>query len=81
MKVKIDVGKIFLTPPYEMSERITLFIMLVITFIIFFTPLKFSHISPIEAVITAAFPALSISWGWIVLLRSVFKKKKYSKYN
>ncbi|MEW9097344.1 MAG: hypothetical protein AB2417_19905 [Clostridiaceae bacterium] len=79
MRVKIDIAKIFLTPPYEMSERITLFLMLVITFIIFFTPLKFSRISPFEAAITAAFPSLSISWGWIVLLRSIFKKKKYCK--
>ncbi|MBU5484016.1 hypothetical protein KQI86_06710 [Clostridium sp. MSJ-11] len=79
MRVKIDIAKIFLTPPYEMSERVTLFLMLVITFIIFFTPLKFSRISPFEAAITAAFPSLSISWGWIVLLRSIFKKKKYCK--
>ncbi|WP_315115129.1 hypothetical protein [uncultured Clostridium sp.] len=79
MRVKIDIGKIFLTPPYEMGERITLFLMLVITFIIFFTPLKFSKMSPFEAAIIAAFPSLSISWGWIVLLRSIFKKKKYCK--
>jgi hypothetical protein len=24
-------------------------------------------------------PALSISWGWIVLLRSIFRKKDFCK--
>ena len=33
----------------------------------------------IEAVITASFPALTISWGWIVFLRFKFKKNKYLK--
>ncbi|MCG8541761.1 MAG: hypothetical protein MJA82_17755 [Clostridia bacterium] len=79
MKVKMDVMKIFFTPPSTMFERITLFIMLTITFIIFFTPLKFSQIHPLEAVITAAIPSLSISWGWILLLRSIFKKKDFYK--
>lgn len=79
MKVKMDLNKIFLTPPSTMYERITLFLMLTITFIIFFSPLKFSSMNPVEAAITAALPALSISWGWIILLRSIFRKKDFVK--
>jgi hypothetical protein len=78
MKVKIDVMRIFTTPPSTMFERVSLFLMLVITFIIFFSPLRFSKISPFEAALMAALPALSISWGWIVLLRSIFRKKDFS---
>jgi hypothetical protein len=79
MKVRIDIAKIFLTPPSTMYERIVLFLMLTVTFIMFFGPLKFSSMSPFEAVITAAMPALSISWGWIVLIRSIFRKKDFCK--
>ncbi len=79
MKVKMDLNKIFLTPPSTMYERITLFLMLTITFIIFFSPLKFSSMHPVEAAITAALPAISISWGWIILLRSIFRKKDFVK--
>lgn len=75
----MDLNKIFLTPPSTMYERITLFLMLTITFIIFFSPLKFSAMHPVEAAITAALPALSISWGWIILLRSIFRKKDFVK--
>ncbi|WP_207727060.1 hypothetical protein [Anaerosolibacter carboniphilus] len=78
MKVKIDIFKIFTNPPSTMFERITLFLMLVISFIIFFSPLRFSKISPFEAAWIAALPSLSISWGWIVLLRSIFRKKDFS---
>ncbi len=79
MKVKIDIVKIFFTPPATMFERITLFLMLTISFILFFGPLRFSDISPVEAVITAALPSLSISWGWIILLRSIFRKSDFLK--
>ncbi|MFZ5967820.1 MAG: hypothetical protein ACOYVK_11690 [Bacillota bacterium] len=79
MKVEIDIRKIFLTPPSTMYERVILFLLMMITFIIFFGPLRFSPISPIEAVLTAALPALTISWGWIVFLRSVFRKKDFCK--
>jgi len=79
MKVKIDLFKIFLTPPATMFERIILFITLVVTFMIFFGPLKYSVMSPWNAIVTAAFPSLSISWGWIVLLRSIFRKRDFCK--
>ncbi|SDK73683.1 hypothetical protein [Natronincola ferrireducens] len=79
MKVKMDIAKIFLTPPSTMFERISLFLMLVVTFMVFFGPLRFSTMEPIEAVFTAAIPAMSISWSWIVLLRSIFRKKDFSK--
>lgn len=79
MKVKMDVPKIFFTPPSTMTERIILLIMLVITFIIFFLPLRFSDMSPLESIVTASMPALSISWGWILLLRSKFRKNDFCK--
>ncbi|AOT70708.1 hypothetical protein [Geosporobacter ferrireducens] len=79
MKVEIDIRKIFLTPPSTMYERVTLFLVMVITFILFFGPLRFSQIPPLEAGLTAALPALTISWGWIVFLRSVFRKKDFYK--
>ncbi|OGO78837.1 MAG: hypothetical protein A2Y23_08505 [Clostridiales bacterium GWB2_37_7] len=79
MNVKIDIVKIFFFPPSNMFERITLFLLLLITFVMFFGPLKFSRIPPMEAVLTAALPAISISWGWIVLLRSIFRKKDFCK--
>lgn len=79
MNVKIDIAKIFLSPPSTMFERVTLFLLLLVTFVMFFGPLKFSKIAPIEAAFTAALPALSISWGWIVLLRSIFRKKDFCK--
>lgn len=79
MKVKIDIFKIFFTPPSTIYERIILLVMLVITFIIFFLPLRFSNMSPFESIFIAAIPALSISWGWILFLRSIFKKKDFCK--
>ena len=79
MKVKMDIAKIFLTPPKTMFERTVLFIFLVITFVVFFGPLRFSAMSPLEAMCTAAFPSLSISWGLTVLLRSIFRKRDFCK--
>lgn len=75
----MDIAKIILTPPSTMFERISLFLMLVATFIIFFGPLRFSQMSPVDAILTAALPSLSISWGWILLLRSIFRKKEFCK--
>ena len=75
----MDIAKMFLTPPTTMYERIVLFVLLVVTFILFFGPLRFSQIPPVEAAFTAALPALSISWGWVVFLRSIFRKKDFSK--
>lgn len=79
MNARIDIVKIFLSPPSTMFERVTLFLFLLITFVLFFGPLRFSSMTPLEAGLTAALPALSISWGWIVFLRSIFRKKEFSK--
>lgn len=79
MNVKIDLAKIFLSPPSTMFERVALFVLLLVTFVMFFGPLRFSNTPPVEAALTAAVPALSLSWGWIVFLRSVFRKKDFCK--
>lgn len=79
MALKVNIQKIFLTPPSGISERIILFLMLVTTFMIFFGPLKFSNMNPIEAVLTAMIPSLTSSWGWIVVLRYLFRKTEYLK--
>lgn len=75
--VEIDIKKIFLTPPDTNKERIIFLSMLVITFVIFFGPLCFSAIPPIKGILLSCLPALSLSWGWIVFLRSLFSKEKY----
>lgn len=78
-QVEVDVQKIFLTPPRRLGERAILLGMLVVTFMIFFGPLKFSQVPPLEAALTAMFPAASLSWGWIVFLRYRFRKGEYLK--
>lgn len=79
VEVKVDVAKIFLTPPSSMAERIMLVVFLTLSFIAFFGPLSFSAMPPLEAVLTAAMPALSTSWGLVVLYRSMFRKMDYCK--
>ena len=78
-RLEIDLAKIFLTPPNTMKERITLVVMMVVVFIMFFGPVMFTEISPVKGIIMAALPALTVSWGWIVLLRSLFRKREFSK--
>lgn len=78
-RLEIDLAKIFLTPPNTMKERITLVVMMVVVFIMFFGPVMFTEISPIKGIFMAALPALTVSWGWIVLLRSLFRKREFSK--
>ena len=78
-QVEIDLMKIFLTPPDTKKERITLLTMLVVTFLIFFGPICFSAISPVKAILLACLPAVSLSWGWRVLLRSLFRKREFCK--
>jgi len=75
--VRINLPGIFLTPPRALSERLILFVMLFISFMIFFRPLQFSQLSPVEAIGLAILPTLSISWGWLVLLRFLFKRNTY----
>lgn len=78
-EVKMDLAKIFLTPPNTMKEKITLIAMMLVIFVMCYGPLTFSEISPIRAIIASAFPSISVSWGWIVLLRSLFRKKEFCK--
>lgn len=79
-QVEIDLKKIFLTPPNTRMEKITLLVMMVVVFVMFFGPICFSEIHPVKAVLLACLPTLSISWGWIVLLRSLFRKSEFCKY-
>ena len=46
-RVEMDLQKIFLTPPNTMKEKITLVIMMVVVFVMFFGPVTFTEISPI----------------------------------
>ena len=34
---------------------------------------------PAKAVLLSCLPALSVSWGWIVLLRSLFRKSEFCR--
>ena len=77
--VEMDIQKIFLTPPNTMKEKITLVLMMVVVFIMFFGPVTFTEISPVKGIFLSALPAISISWGWMVLLRSLFRKREFAK--
>ena len=72
-QVEMDLTKIFLTPPNTRKEKITLLVMLVAG------PICFSAIPPVKAVLLACMPSFSLSWGWIVLLRSLFRKEDFAK--
>ncbi len=78
-RVEIDLKKIFLTPPNNRREKITLLVMMVVLFVMFFGPICFTDIHPVKAVLLACLPTLSISWGWIVLLRSLFRKSEFCR--
>ena len=78
-RVEMDIQKIFLTPPNTMKEKITLVLMMVVVFIMFFGPVTFTEISPVKGIFLSALPAISISWGWMVLLRSLFRKREFCK--
>lgn len=78
-QVELDLGKIFLTPPNTTKEKIMLLVMLVVTFVMFFGPICFSPISPVKGIFLACMPALSFSWGWMVLLRSLYRKSEFCK--
>ena len=75
-RLEIDIQKIFLTPPTSMREKITLFLMMLVIFIMCFGPTIFTDISPVRAIIVSAIPAFTVSWGWMVLLRSLFSFPK-----
>ena len=78
-RVEIYLKKIFLTPPNTNRERITLLVMMVVLFVMFFGPICFTDIPPVKAIALASLPTLSISWGWIVLLRSLFRKSDFCR--
>lgn len=78
-RVEMDLVKIFLTPPNTRGERITLILMLVVTFVMFFGPLCFTDIHPVRPFLLACLPALSISGDGMVLLRSLFRKSEFCK--
>lgn len=62
-QVEMDLTKIFLTPPNTRKEKITLLVMLVATFVIFFGPICFSAIPPVKAVLLACMPSFSLLLG------------------
>ena len=45
-RLEIDIPKIFFTPPTSMREKVTLFLMMLVIFIMFFGPTIFTEISP-----------------------------------
>lgn len=78
-RLEMDLAKIFLTPPNTMKEKVTLVVMMVVVFAMFFSPVVFTEVSPVKGIFLSALPAVSISWGWMVLLRSLFRKREFSK--
>ena len=78
-RVEMDLKKIFLTPPNTRREKITLLVMMVVLFVMFFGPVCFTDVHPAKAVLLSCLPALSVSWGWIVLLRSLFRKSEFCR--
>lgn len=79
VRVEMDLKKIFLTPPNTRREKITLLVMMVVLFVMFFGPICFTDIHPAKAILLSCLPALSVSWGWIVLLRSLFRKSEFCR--
>ena len=79
VRVEMDLKKIFLTPPNTRREKITRLVMMVVLFVMFFGPICFTDIHPVKAVLLSCLPALSVSWGWIVLLRSLFRKSEFCR--
>lgn len=77
-RVRMDLAKIFLTPPNTTKERLGFFVLLIMVFIACFAPICFSAIHPVRAILISAMPALSLSWGWMVFTRSLFRKADFS---
>ena len=46
----MDLKKIFLTPPNTRWEKITLLVMMVVLFVMFFGPICFTDIHPVKAI-------------------------------
>ena len=77
--VSLDLKKIFLAPPDTRREKITLIVVMVLVFMLYFGPLTFTEVDPIRAILISAVPTLTTSWGWIVLLRYVGRKADFCK--
>lgn len=77
--LEMDLAKIFLTPPGTMKERVFLFVMMAVVFTAFFGPVMFTAVSPMRGAVLSALPAFSVSWGFMVFFRSVFKKREFCK--
>lgn len=74
-KLEMDLVKIFLSPPDTMREKITLFIMMVVVFIMFFGPVMFTEVSPVKgAVLSATRHSPCHGDGWCCF--AVFSAKK-----
>ena len=76
-KLEMDLVKIFLSPPDTMREKITLFIMMVVVFIMFFGPVMFTEVSPVKEAVLSAIPAFTVSWGDVSV--SFFQKRIFCK--
>lgn len=76
--VKMDLKKIFLTPPNTRKEKIGFFVILLMLFVLFFAPICFSELHPARAILISCAPALTTSWGWMVLTRSLFRKREFA---
>ena len=59
-KLEMDLVKIFLSPPDTMREKITLFVMMVVVFIMFFGPVMFTEISPLKGALLSALPVFAL---------------------
>ena len=62
-KVEMDLPEDIFDSAEHHEEKITLVIMMVVVFVMFFGPVTFTEISPCKGIILSAFPALSISCG------------------
>jgi len=77
--VSLNLQKIFLTPPNTRKEKIACLVLMLMLFVLFFAPICFSTLHPVKAVLLACAPTLSLSWGWLVLMRALFRKGDFSK--
>mgnify|MGYP001026848010 CR=1 FL=1 len=58
-RVEIDLKKIFLTPPNNRREKITLLVMMVALFVMFFGPICFTDVHPVKAILLSCLPCPS----------------------
>ena len=77
--VRLDLKKIFLSPPNTTREKVTLVLVMVLVFMLYFGPLTFTAVSPVHAILISSVPILTTSWAWIVLLRYIGRKQDFCK--